>query len=279
MPAPNPPWQRILLATERTEFDVGAERLAIALAQQGGHPLAIVVPLVGNSELLAEVPALAARAGAEAAERRSELLDVAATAGVRVEVRVREDAEAWRAIVECARDTQADLVVIRRRGRRGFLARLMVGEMAGTVASQAPCDVLMVPRAGEPWKSAVLAAIDMSATAMRVASAAARVAHAFALPLRLVCVATDGSDPAVARAEESLRHAIEALARDEVPAEGTVRFGKPHEEIVAAMTECAADLVVVGRRGASGALHRRLIGSTAQKVVGLANCPVLVVRT
>ncbi len=279
MTGANPPWQRILLATEHTEFDVGAERLAIALGQRSPKPLVVVVPVVSNAELVAEAPGLAARVDAEAAKRRSELLNVAAAAGIRVDVRARTDAEAWRAIVDCAHETSADLVVIRRRGRRGFVARLMVGEMAGSVASTAPCDVLMVPRAGAPWKRAVLVAVDTSATAMHVTSAAAHVAKAFALPLRVVCVAIDRSDAAVARAEESLRQAIEALARDGISAEGAVRFGKAHEEIVAAAADCAADVVVVGRRGTSGALHRRSLGSTAQRVVALANCPVLVVRT
>ena len=41
-------------------------------------------------------------------------------------------------------------------------------------------------------------------------------------------------------------------------------------EIVAAATERGADLIVVGRHGASGALRRAVLGSTAQQVVGLA---------
>jgi len=273
------PWLRILLATEHTEFDVGAERLALALGRQTGHPLDIVVPLVLNDELVIEAPELAERFDAEASARRSELLRAAEQAGVRVDVRVRGDTDASRAIVEHARATHPDLLVIRRRGRRSFLARVMIGEMAGNVASTAPCDVLMVPRACQPWKGAVLAAIDGSSTALHVAATAARVASTSALPLHLVCVASDSADDVVAHARDVLRRAIETLAQAGHPADGTIRVGRPQDEIVAAATDCGADLVVVGRRGSSGALRRAVLGSTAQKVVELAGCPVLVVRT
>jgi hypothetical protein len=274
------PWQRILLATEHTAFDVGAERVGLALAARSRLPLVAMVPLVSNPALVAEAPELSARVDEEAALRRTALLHMATSAGVSINVRVGSDADPWRAIVAGAADARADLVVVRRRGHRGFLARMMVGEMAASVAAHAPCDVLMVPRAGELWRSAVLAAVDDAPTSSRVAAAAARVARAFALPLQLVCVAADASDAAGARAQESLRRTIDALARDGHAAEGRVRVGRSlDDEIVAAATERGADLIVVGRRGASGTLRRAVLGSTAQKVVGLASCPVLVVQT
>ena len=277
MPESTTPWQRILLATEHTEFDAGAERLAIALAQRSGQAIGVVVPAVVNAELIAEAPGLAARVDAEAERRRDELARLAAAAGVRIDARVREDDEAWRAIVEDARETRADLVVIRRRGRRGVLARLVVGEMAATVSARAPCDVLMVLRAGELWRRAVLAAVDASPSAPGVVAAAARVARAFALPVRLVSVAADASEAALARAGDAVRAATAALAREGIAVEGGARVGRAPAEIVAAAADQGADLIVVGRRGASGALRHALLGSTARKVVGLAACPVLVV--
>jgi nucleotide-binding universal stress UspA family protein len=273
------PWHRILLATEHTEFDVGAERLAIALGRQTRNPLDIVVPLVLNDELLIEAPELAERFDSEAAGRRGELLRAAEEASMQVDVRVRGDTDASRAIVEYARETRPDLLVIRRRGHRSFLARVMIGEMSGNVASTAPCDVLMVPRACRPWKGAVLAAVDGSSTALHVAATAARVARTSALPLHLVCVASDSADDVVTHARDVLRRAIEALAQEGHPADGRIRVGRAQDEIVAAATDCGADLVVVGRRGSSGALRRAVLGSTAQKVVELAGCPVLVVKT
>ena len=56
---------------------------------------------------------------------------------------------------------------------------------------------------------------------------------------------------------------------------GEVRSGRPHEGLVAAAAACGADLIVVGRhvRPMPG---RAWIGGTAQKVIGLAEGPVLV---
>jgi nucleotide-binding universal stress UspA family protein len=46
-------------------------------------------------------------------------------------------------ILETARDTDADLLVVGRRGR-DFAARVLLGSVAERVANQAPCDVLIV---------------------------------------------------------------------------------------------------------------------------------------
>ena len=83
-------------------------------------------------------PALAEEADAQAFVRTVEVRAAATAAGVAIEVRVRRAAEVWLAIVGEAQDWQADVLVVRRRGRRGFLANMMVGEMVGKVATSAP---------------------------------------------------------------------------------------------------------------------------------------------
>jgi nucleotide-binding universal stress UspA family protein len=46
-------------------------------------------------------------------------------------------------VLEAARDAEADLVVVGRRGR-DFAARMLLGSVAERVVKQAPCDVLVV---------------------------------------------------------------------------------------------------------------------------------------
>jgi len=58
---------------------------------------------------------------------------------------------------------------------------------------------------------------------------------------------------------------------------GTVLEGNPAVEIVKYAQEKKMDLIVVGTLGRSG-LSRFLLGSTAEKVIRTAPCPVLVVR-
>ena len=54
------------------------------------------------------------------------------------------------------------------------------------------------------------------------------------------------------------------------------RVGSPFEEILTAADNCAADLIVIGSHGGSG-IGRLLLGSTAERVIERAHCPVLVV--
>ena len=55
-------------------------------------------------------------------------------------------------------------------------------------------------------------------------------------------------------------------------------MGAPHQEIIRVAREGACDLIVIGTHGRTGLKHV-LLGSTAEKVVRTAPCPVLTVRT
>lgn len=56
-----------------------------------------------------------------------------------------------------------------------------------------------------------------------------------------------------------------------------IEFGDPGHEIARCAEEVQADLIVLPSHGRTG-LSRILIGSTAERVVRLAHCPVLVLR-
>ncbi|MBA4150163.1 MAG: universal stress protein [Verrucomicrobia bacterium] len=56
-----------------------------------------------------------------------------------------------------------------------------------------------------------------------------------------------------------------------------VKSGRPFEEIVRAAKELDTDMIVIATHGHTGMRHVEL-GSTAERVVRYANCPVLVVR-
>jgi universal stress protein A len=60
-------------------------------------------------------------------------------------------------------------------------------------------------------------------------------------------------------------------------ADPLLRSGNPYEEIVNAAKELGVGLIVIGLRGYTG-LERLLLGSTADRVVQYAPCPVLVVK-
>ena len=143
------PFERILLATEHTEFDAGAERVAFALAKRCGLPLAVVVPVVSNPEYEAIAPQIVAHVERETAARIEGLRQMAAAQGVEISITARRGEEPYQEIVQEAAERKADLIVIRRRGKRGFLSNLLVGETVSKVVGHASCSVLFVPRAGQ----------------------------------------------------------------------------------------------------------------------------------
>ena len=130
------------------------------MAQHCGLPLAAVLPIVSNPEYEALAPQLAAHTEAQAGQRIQALLGDAQRAGVVLELQTRRGPEPYREIVDEARERHTDLIVIRRRGKRGLLANLLVGDMVRNVVAHAPCSVLVVPRASQMWSRRVLVALD-----------------------------------------------------------------------------------------------------------------------
>lgn len=266
-----PPFARLLLATEHTEFDTGAEALAMALARHCALPLAAVLPVVSNPEFEATAPQLAARADTEAALRVEALQAMARAQQVALDVTVRRGPEPDVEIVEEARQRAADLIVIRRRGKRGFLANLLIGEMVSKVVAQTPCSVLIAPRQAQMWAQRVMVAIDPQAPSDGTLVLAAGIAAECGQPLRVVCVAGDAAEAEhTGRVLAALQHRARAIC---AAVDGEVRIGRAASEVLHAAKACQADLLVIARQRGDR-LHRT--GSTTQKVIGLAECPVLV---
>ena len=240
-------FSRLLLATEHGEFDTGAEAVALTLARRCGLPLAAVLPVLSNPEFEAVAPQLAERADAEAAIRRQSLQALALAADVPLQVQVRRGAEPFAEIVNEARRHGADLLIIRRRGKRGLLAKLLVGEMVSKVVAQSPCSVLVAPQGAQMWARGVLVCVDPQAPDATLQSVATTLASECALPLHLHL------------------HALAA---------GTDAQAAAQQVLTAARAQ-GADLIMLGRDSGSRP-GRAWAGAVTQKVIGLAECPVLV---
>lgn len=268
-------FQHLLLATEHSEFDSGAEALALALASRCQLPLSGVMPLVSNPEFEAAAPELAARADQQAASRIAALHEMAQARGVSLATHARRGPEPHEEIVDEARERHSDLIVIRRRGKRGFLANLLLGEMVSRVVAHAPCSVLIVPRAAQMWQQRVLVAAEPGAQGQRLVELAGAVAAECRLPVSVVSVA----EPArAAEAQAFVQGQVAGLQQRGLSADGRVLAGKPYEQILQAGRDMGADLIVIGSRG-DVPLARALVGGVAQKVIGLAEHPVLVAHT
>lgn len=263
----NYPFKSILLATEHTEFDIGAERVAFAMARLCGVPLKVVLPLLSNSEYEIEAPELALRAEQHAAKNVDVLHDRAKEIGVRLDIHIRRGEEAYQEIVAEAVDLKTDLIVIRRRGKPGFLANMLVGEMVSKVIKNAPCAVLTVPRAAEFWQHGILAAVNETPAAQKIISLAAAIATACDLPLTIVSVAE--TQETKAKVESFNNRMAERASLDTRHVQGRVLVGKPVDQVLALAKEMSADLMVIGRQryshipfslGASSAMQQIEIG-------------------
>lgn len=65
--------------------------------------------------------------------------------------------------------------------------------------------------------------------------------------------------------------------RGDIPVETILAWGHPYEVILKKASEAAVSLIVLGTAGPSADMERALFGSTAEKVLRSAACPVLCV--
>ena len=80
------------------------------------------------------------------------------------------------------------------------------------------------------------------------------------------------------KGEQELQELITTEIKGVVPAEGLVKVGLPFVEVVSYAKEESIELIIVATHGHTGVEHV-LFGSTAEKIVRKAPCPVLVVRS
>jgi nucleotide-binding universal stress UspA family protein len=80
------------------------------------------------------------------------------------------------------------------------------------------------------------------------------------------------------RADGILAQACELVDPDEADVQAVVRVGHPAEEILHEIDEGHYDLVIVGERQHHRLVTRFFLGSTAQRVVEHAPCPVIIAK-
>lgn len=143
------------------------------------------------------------------------------------------------------------------------------------------------------WQiSTVVTGIDGSEGSVRAAQHAAAIARHWGASLKLVTVVRTpegwwgigGAPPSpealssalVESQQQILKEIEENLDLEGVDYETVEELGDPVSRIIAVCDNKDADLLVIGRRGA-GLAERVILGSTADRLTHLAECPVLVV--
>jgi len=194
-----------------------------------------------------------------------------------------------KALHRAAQDQRADLLVV-GSCHRGAAGRTLLGDVGRGVLHHSPCAVAVAPQ-GFASRRTAPAVIGVAFDGSPESRAALEAAHQLAadvggrLRLRVVAEAPTAVASAYAYAldwdalvaehrRQAQRLLDEALTSLDVPAEGEVVVGSPAADLQA-LTE-HVDLIVTGSRD-WGPLRRVALGSTSDRLVHHALCPVLVV--
>ena len=233
-------------------------------------------------------------------EQMRQWVGTAVPQGVPVDLRVQEAESVQREILAHVDADHADLLVIGTHGRSGF-QHLLLGSITEKVIRKTPCPTLVVPpRAPHVAPDApvefrrILCPVDFSACSLDALSSALNIAgetaarltvlHVIELPPELrenALVADFDVDRIRAAAEREARRRLRDLVPNEAAADCTVQTavleGAAYHEVLRQAVEDRSDLIVMGVHG-RGAMDLLVFGSTTQRVIRAAACPVLVVH-
>lgn len=213
-----------------------------------------------------------------------------ATEGLDVRREMREGYTPRVIILDYAREIDADLIVQGSQGRTG-LDRLRLGSVAEQVVRHAPCPVLTVrdgDEAGAASPGEILVPVDFSPHTRPALVLAQALAELYAVPLHLFHAVEIPSQPTFyppvsdwsqeERLLEMARRELAELAARHPAAgiemETSVAIGRASLETVRTAEQRGSGLVVMSTHGDRG-LKRFLLGSTAERVIRTAPCPVL----
>lgn len=242
---------------DRTDYPVETDELAADLAERGTET----------------VDAISERAAEQGLECTTEIVDT--------EKPVHET------LIEDAIDRNVDLIVMGTHGRTG-VNRLVLGSVAERTLRVSPIPVLTVHESADADQAfeRILVPTDGSNTAALAATHAIQVAAEADAALHIVHVvdltAVSG-EYGTGRILEAMRTAgqravdelvDQATEADISTVEASILSGSPSRAVVDYATDRDVDCIVMGTHGRSG-LDRLLLGSVTEKVVRLAEMPVL----
>jgi len=135
-------FKNILFCTDGSENSMCAERNAIRLAKESGGKLHVLMVADTTDEFEALAPGLTEKMIAHAREVAEEVVKRAAGEGVMAEAVVR-DGEPDERILEVAKESGVDVIVLGTHGRKGLM-NVVMGSVTRQVIAQSPVPVLVI---------------------------------------------------------------------------------------------------------------------------------------
>lgn len=289
----------LLVATDFSHTSQAGLDWATELARQHGARIELVhALLVPNpaTDFVPSPPDYTEALQEAATARLNELANRVQTGDVEVVPQLRLGVPS-QVILQAALDLEVDLIVMGTRGLTG-LRHLFLGSTAARVVQHAQCPVLSV-HPGDLDQHRQVRTILIPTDFSRDAEIGSRAAldllgeerqdakivllHVYHLPFEYTAYGTiptsidyfkDVEEAAAARLSEL----AEPLRDSGLTVETIAKEGYPPEVIVDEAAAAGADLIAMGTHGRTGLAHL-VLGSTAERVVQHAGCPVLTVRS
>ena len=285
--------EKLLLPTDGSEFSEGAIREAVNLAKTCSSKLFVISVIETNPEYESIAPQLIEKAEKETRQHLESVKNRAAKEGVDCEITARQGEDPYKYIVDEAAKHQVSMIIMGRRGRKG-LKRLMMGSVTAKVIGHSPCNVLVVPRAAHIEFKKILAATDGSKYSEAAVSEAIAIAKRCDSNLTIISVVPSEAaspfdivhsemqkeaiiDKELQEAEKIVKNVKKLAEENGVKVKGLIYSGRPYDAILEIAKEEKATLIIVGSHGRTG-ISRLLMGSVTERVIGHAECAVLVVK-
>lgn len=265
---------KLLVSTDGSIHSEGAIREAISFASKCSSKIYACMVLETNPEYESVGSDVFEKEEAEATTHLESIKARAEKEGVRCETIFHESIEASQAIVDEAAENRVDMIVIGRHGRKG-IAKALMGEVAAKVIANAPCKVLVVPKAAKIEYRNILVATDGSVHSNAALTEAIAIAKRCESHLIALSAMRDESERK--EAENYVNTAVELARKEGVSAEAVTPAGRSFNAIVETAGGRGVDLIVMGTYGKTG-VQKFLMGSSTEKVIVNAGCAVLVAK-
>lgn len=209
---------------------------------------------------------------------------------IEVEAIVRQG-EPSEVIGRIAQDNNADLIAMGTRGRKG-IKKVIMGSVTSEVIAESPCDVLVVKKpcsqCTEKYSNILIPfdnsqfsrlALDRAVSLSKLDGVTTTALYVIPRYEEMIgFMKTDSiRNMLYAEAERIIDIAKESFSDNGIALGTIIDEGNPSEGIINTAKKLNNDLIIMGSYGWKS-VNRAVIGSTAERVIMYASCPVLVAR-
>jgi nucleotide-binding universal stress UspA family protein len=252
------------------------------------HLLHVITPLLPTAyEYAIDTVEIMKSIERNAAEQMAGLVARVKEAGAQADMEIRVG-DVYDEIKHAIEDEKPELLVMGTHGRRG-VERWFMGSTTEKLLRHSPVPLLTIAASGEkvitaPRFRRILVTTDFSE------GTADALAHAFSVAqendsrITLLHVIHDVAADVSGKYRDSLIRGVHKQLQDLVPPEARnwcdvetrVETGVPYRIVLRTLEDEKVDLLVMNIHG-KGMLDRALLGSTAERVVRAASCPVMLI--